>query len=74
MTKEQAKTNTARHNKEQQAISQNKDTIEQNDKQENNTTNTPLIKEDLILQERIRQEEEEDIFYGDDNPNPEDCA
>ena len=76
ISKEQAKFNTARRNKEQQEKTQNSDITEQHETQEDNTTNTPMINEDLILQERIRQEEEEeeDIFYGDDNPNPEDCA
>ena len=52
------------------------ETTEQHETQEDNISNTPMINEDLILKERIRQEEEEeeDIFYGDDNPNPEDCA
>ena len=36
----------------------------------------PLIWKDEVVQEKIRQEyeEEEDIFFGQDNPNHDECA
>ena len=64
ISKELAKTNTAKHNKELQEERQN-----------NTITEKPMIEGDSILQEQIRQEEEEEnIFLGNDDPDVEDCA
>ena len=89
ITKEQARQNTTKqykesiHNKESQkntTTEENKNTEEnkekEQEKEQEKQTETPLIYEDKILQERIRieEEEEEDIFFGNDEPSIHDIA